>query len=451
MMMRESFRGWNGVKASKTGFFRVAELEGRWWFIDPEGNAFLSLGLNHISPELLFKGYNRAKNEERYGPAPDPFKFDEFRKSPGWDIWNETLREDYRKWGMNTIGALSNITSCPPEIPYAICINFANICHWMPASEIRFPDVFSNSFEKHCDEIARRRCSAHARNPNLIGYFYADTPILSRECARRKSGDLQYDLVRGPVPIWPDAMKSVLGKGAGKEVYVELMHERYGDITAFNSVYSTNCESFDTLFRRHDLAELQPADPERAAQDDETLLWLILDRFYQVARDAIRRYDADHLILGDRYNGNSVVPDAAIETMKPYVDVFSVQYYGFYEEQRNDLEKWHRITGKPVFLTDSCFSATDENMPNPFGPHVDSQEARAAAYEEYARAVFALPYVIGWNWCGYIDEWTVSEGPRQHSGVKDAFENPYEPLVETMRRVNRNVYDIATEGSENGR
>ena len=58
-------------KTKATGFFRVEKIEKKWWFVDPDGYLFLSLGANGIGP-------NRSSN---YSPpkgaytlkAPDGF------------------------------------------------------------------------------------------------------------------------------------------------------------------------------------------------------------------------------------------------------------------------------------------------------------------------------------------------------------------------------------------
>ena len=44
---------------AKTGFVRVKEIEGVWWFVSPTGEPFLSLGVNHIEPHLWLGPYNR--------------------------------------------------------------------------------------------------------------------------------------------------------------------------------------------------------------------------------------------------------------------------------------------------------------------------------------------------------------------------------------------------------
>ena len=50
-------------------------------------------------------------------------------------------------------------------------------------------------------------------------------------------------------------------------------------------------------------------------------------RYYKVTHDAIRRYDPHHLILGDRYESQEVLPMEIIRAADPYVD--SSQLSGF--------------------------------------------------------------------------------------------------------------------------
>ena len=437
----EEFLGWDEIRGNRTGFFHLENMEGRDWIVDPEGNVFLSIGINHVSPDLLFREYNRKESEKTYGKVPDPFDFEKFKQSQGWKKWLDTLRNDFQEMGFNTLGGLSSSEARPPDLPYTINIYFAPICHWTPVPLISFPDVFSQEFENSCDTLARRLCEPLHEDRMLLGYFYVDCPILTQQSASPKHGNLYWDMVRGQTPLWPSTIKSLRGPQAGKKVYVELMKKRYTDIRNFNRTYGTNCESFSVLYLR-DMSEVIPEDKLKADADDDALLALILQQYYRATHTAICRYDPNHLILGDRYNGNTHIPDAAIEAMKPYVDVLSVQYYGTYDNQKNDLKQWHRASGKPILLCDSCFSVIDENLPNPFGYHVTSQENRARAYDDYAQSVFSLPYIVGWHWCGYIDQWTVAQGKRQHSGIKDAFGNPHQPLGQTMQRVNRELYGI---------
>jgi len=43
----DSNGGWTAIKPTKTGFFHTEHDGNRWWFVTPEGQAFLSFGINH--------------------------------------------------------------------------------------------------------------------------------------------------------------------------------------------------------------------------------------------------------------------------------------------------------------------------------------------------------------------------------------------------------------------
>ena len=440
----DEFGGWKRLHLGGTGFFRVEKV-GRWWMVTPEGNAFLSLGVNHIHPDLLFQDYNREYWAEKLGYREKPYTHQGFEASPAYGKWLAMVEEDFGKWGFNTIGGLSMINRCPKGIPYTVCVRFVDNCHWMKAEDISFPDVFSPAFAERCREIAKKQCAPRRDDPCLVGYFYSDTPILACRGAHAKEGLLYYDNPRGEVPTWPRAIADLPADAPGKEVYAEFVRARYrGQIEDFNAVYGTSFGGFGEL-----VAGRPPRDPverERAHSDEKAFLGKILGRLYSVLRDAVRKFDPNHLILGDRYNGNTELPDAAMTAMIPYCDVLSIQYYGHFAEQKADLEMAYRKTGKPVLMCDSSFSTPSEEMPNPFGRWVEDQKQRAVAYEAYARAIFSGDYIVGWHWCGYVDRWKASQGFRQHSGIKDAFGKDYE-VAPAMARVNRDVYRIAGRGA----
>ncbi len=60
----DRFGGWKGKRFEATGFFRV-EKDERWWLVTPEGNAFLSFGINHLYPDLWKQDYNREAWQKR--------------------------------------------------------------------------------------------------------------------------------------------------------------------------------------------------------------------------------------------------------------------------------------------------------------------------------------------------------------------------------------------------
>ena len=45
-----------GDSCKATGFFHLAEIDGVWWFIDPDGEKFYSIGLLGVNPGQFFNG-----------------------------------------------------------------------------------------------------------------------------------------------------------------------------------------------------------------------------------------------------------------------------------------------------------------------------------------------------------------------------------------------------------
>ena len=62
----DSYGGWQLKKFTKTGFFRTQHDEKRWWLVTPEGNAFLSFGINHYHEEWWFQDYNKIMRLETF-------------------------------------------------------------------------------------------------------------------------------------------------------------------------------------------------------------------------------------------------------------------------------------------------------------------------------------------------------------------------------------------------
>ena len=56
----------------------------------------------------------------------------------------------------------------------------------------------------------------------------------------------------------------------------------------------------------------------------DEFLRIVAERFYTTAEAAIRQFDQNHLILGDRYHG--YCPDAVAKAAGPHVDVISTNF-----------------------------------------------------------------------------------------------------------------------------
>ena len=107
-----------------TGFFRTEKVEGRWWFVDPEGYLFLSHGVNCVAPGGGGNVYRLEDRRNLYRELPPEELASGYgrRKVPSFGNWNLSRRygEDYRqksvdniitrmdRWGLNTIANWSS-------------------------------------------------------------------------------------------------------------------------------------------------------------------------------------------------------------------------------------------------------------------------------------------------------------------------------------------------------
>lgn len=93
----DSFGGWKGKKLTKTGFFHTENDGKRWWFVTPEGNAFLSFGINHYHSGWWIQDYNREYWNKTFGAdkSGDEQWVKGFRKVAGADM---------KRLGINSLG-----------------------------------------------------------------------------------------------------------------------------------------------------------------------------------------------------------------------------------------------------------------------------------------------------------------------------------------------------------
>jgi hypothetical protein len=165
----------------------------------------------------------------------------------------------------------------------------------------------------------------------------------------------------------------------------------------------------------------------------------IATRYYTLLHEAIRRYDKNHLIFGDRYDGKLGIPRWLLEAIRPTVDVLSIQYYALWKDMADDLTNWYTLSDKPILLADSAFLAPTELLPvsERARVYVPDQAARGDTYRHFATQAYAQPHIVGWHWCAFI------ENRARRSGIVNYQDEPYHDLVTRMRDTNRRIYEIA--------
>jgi hypothetical protein len=388
------YGGFSETKAEATGFFRVEQRDGRWWFVDPDGHHFLSLGADVIRPEMVTPSAGRAGFFRERPPADvlparerdgdrglSFFTWNLARRFgetwlPGW-IDHTVRRMD--AWGLNTVANWSDERLWDAKRkPYAI-----PLASWLTdVSYLGLPDVYAEAFAKEADERARRQCAPRRDDPWLLGYFLANEPPFTQK-------ELQT---------------------------VELILA--GPATATRAALETWLAAGDTEERR------------------TAFVGDAFDRYVAITSAAVRRHDPNHLNLGMRSGG---APTAAEIRAARAFDVYSVNIY---EEQvpGSRVRQIAELTGKPVLIGEFHFGAPGRGMAASLVQVRDQQE-RGKAYRFYVENAFAMPAMVGTHYFQWADQPSTGrfDGENYNIGLVDVTDRPYAELIGALKQTHRRV------------
>ena len=436
---RDEFGGWTGLRFESSGFFRLEKNKGKWWFVTPKGNAFLALGMNHLHPGWLAQPYNKAFWNKEFG-AKKAYD-DTWRKGVFKKVMNEMKLLGFNHFGVHNDQRMT----IPSGYPFIHRISFVDIPHPKVATKEKFLDVFDKSFEKHCDDLARKECLPLHKNRQLIGYAMTDCPIFTDEEAAERD-TTKYGSPRLATPTWPRVLRNLGTEAPGKRAYVETMRTVYSNwILHFNETYGTSFRSFDDLLKARDWRPKSDLSNALEMRDNRWFLERVVDRYYRVMTGAVRRQDSKHLVFGDKLNANTNGGEQVFKTTAKYTDLVFYQMYGRLQEQRPIVNRWSRATGKPCFNGDGAFGVPYDMMPNPHGPHCIDQQHRAEMVREFVHGMFSRNDFVGWSVCGWVDTWKTMPRKRfkQHSGFQDPFGRLNQPYIDELARLSKDLYRIA--------
>jgi len=404
--------------ASQSHFFRVEKEQGKWKLVDPSGNPFYMRGINH------------------YGDGSGmPWNLKE--KHGSYENWRKSLRDRVQAWGFNylppSIGPTAidpgtvakphgrhNLISRTPEWPaenyaelnYPFTIFLEYPKQYMGGRNL--PDVFSESFQAGVDQRCREVCLPLKDNPYLIGYHYTQNPPW-----HPKSSSFN---------TWID---DITQPGmAGRTAWIELMKQIYGSLDRWTEVYGIPVDSWEEIENLEDPLRGYVNEKKHLA-DRQAFMQRICERWYKVHHDAIRRYDPNHLILGDRNTLHlQPIPEYAIRIMKPYIDVLSVNVMGPPSVVYGVLEDATRAWDGPIHLADTGAGIYAGGLPK------STYQARdLAEFEKVYAGMMQMgvehPQIIGFGWCGFYE----TPHPGGRSGLVDV--KTGEPLPDRLKVVRR--------------
>ncbi|MDP4291917.1 MAG: hypothetical protein Q8908_12610 [Bacteroidota bacterium] len=400
------YGGFLGVKEKATGYFRVEQVEGRWWFVDPDGYLFYSTGATGIAPRAEFSRVSGREyiftalppTEELYARSQPVDSRGSARNNAGysfytWNLFRRFGPEWYRKWmdftirrmdnwGLNTIANWSDVTLEGSHRKAYV----ATLRGWgIETGLMGMPDVYAPGYTKSVEDAAARQCASLKDDPYLLGYFI------------------------GNEPAWPNRE-------------FELVNEILkGEATPMQAALKKYLESGDTPERR------------KAFVYDTYAL------FINTVNTAIKKYDPNHLNLGLRFGGS--VSDEIIKASKGF-DVFSFNSYG-YTLNQNLMKRIYALTGLPMIIGEFHFGVPGRGMAPGLAQTVNQHE-RGVAYRYYVENAAANPAIIGTHWFQWMDQPSTgrNDGENYNIGFVDVTDRPYTELIEAAKETFKRIYTV---------
>ncbi|MEM6777297.1 MAG: hypothetical protein AAF670_06545 [Planctomycetota bacterium] len=432
-------------------FIHLEADNGVWWLADHTGKRFVTTGMNHVGEgAVLFNEVNEGWMTGKFGEDIRGSWGGLNPRATNMAAYADMVVGDFKDYGFNTIPFHAYSTPLDlyeeREIYYVakIKVQSISLMQMNRAKGARFPDVFSDSFEEKLDRLAERVCTPLRDAKYCLGYAYFDMPDLKP--ARRWHRQVFPD--RGLVYPWVQDMRSLPATAAGKQEWMRILKRNHASASDAAQVYAIN-----DIVSWDDMAKITswppaPNDVPKVQKDADEMLTALAARWYGLHHDLIKKYDPNHLLLGDKHDVGydksvDMIPDGVLDAIGKYNDVLMIQYYTFYTDQHNaTLRELHRKSGLPIINGDHSYSFKTPKHTKIKGLEVDSYEAVANEYQRYMKGSMQdHPYMLGWWYCGYIEQWAPAGYAQlgQQCGFFSPFGEPNMELLTLVKQANENA------------
>ena len=445
------YGGWvDGPRQEATGRFYLKKVDGKWWFVDPEGCLWWSHGVVRVTPScavtpidnrkfyfealpeqgsefeqfyythdaLLKPYYTQRGHKETY----DFSSANLYRKygAEYKTAYGELAHRRLRSWGLNTIANSSDKDIClMSKTPYIERIEI----HSAPIDGTgglwwQLSDPFDPSFKAEVKaQLAARK--KELQDPYLVGLF-VDNEL--------KWGNESY--------LAEKAAKNPASAAVKRELVKHYKAKYKGSIKALNTAWGTSFASWKALLDNDkDL-------PKQANADLVEFNDLVIHAYFRGIREVFNECAPGVLYLGCRYAGRSSNPRALLIGSQ-YSDAISHNMYNF------TLADYRQPEGldKPMIIGEFHFGTMNQGMFHHSLIRVENQKERGEAYAAYVRSALEHPQIVGTHWHQFSDQATTGrfDGENLQVGFTDICDNPYYETIDGIRSVGYNMYKIRCE------
>jgi hypothetical protein len=441
---RDDYGGWTGgERFEASGFFRLHhDTDGRWWFVNPDGHPYLSIGptglrlvdatrvdgREHlfealppdagvesqawIAPSAMFGGLSMVLRDDQAGPrsAASFSTWNVLRKYAGdLDAWRDRVLDRLRAWGFTSVGCFSTPEFLQQRrVPHVAFTRSRG--HATPLVSPRMPDVFDPAWEQWLDRHLDEWLGPDRDNPWRLGIF------IDNEMPWRN-------------PRLLDAPTSA----PLRDEWVRHLRNTYANPWEFADA----CENdrFETW------EQIRGATNEEVpAGVREPFEAHYADTYAATIKRLLRKHAPNHLYLGCRFT--RVPPaESIVRAIGSHVDVLSVNCYSKVPE-RDPFDYWHAWSGKPILIGEHHWAQCGPRQAPPLWPCFEPQE-RERMYVDFVRTWLSRPYALGCHWFQWFDQHITgrpSNGENQIIGLVDVTDQPHDDLLRGILYATARMY-----------
>ena len=416
------YGGWKkGPRLEATGRFRTEKIDGRWWFVDPEGYLFFSAGaciagteaMTPVTPNRIKEHYFEhlpTKGSPYYWLTMPTRGKKNYVNFPALNAaeslgnrWQEISRngihDRMKMWGLNTLAAWSSTEiRQDKKTPYTLLASI----WWLTGKKT--PSPFRDDYVK--DLCKALENSAWAKDdPYCLGIFIGN----------------EFE--------WPDRFSQLVFElqdgDTTKDWVVRQIRQKYASLDQLNKAWDTSFSSWDQILQHGDTTH-----HASAAQDIDPLYFEFAREFFRKSKQAIEQSLPGTLFLGCRcHRGPDVLGRAAVG----HADVFSVNVYD------HEVRSWQVPDNAdiPIIASEFHIGASDRGVPSPGLSSVWNQRQRGLAYARYLASALANPKFVGVHWFQWIDQSAGGRRDRENHqvGLVDVTGRSHVPFVDIVSHV----------------
>ena len=438
-------------KYEATGRFRIQKVNGKWFFITPEGNLFWSLGVNSIGDftptlyterEFYFEDVDKnylqkgkyhfgAFKDERVGKPCDYYNIikrnneTKYGKLKWWDYAYRSL-DRMDAWGFNTIGGF-----CRWECQLAfrkpfIYQFFSPYCdhlrikakdfetHWGP-----FQEYFHPKFKEKVKQVLLKNVHV-VKSPYCIGV------LVDNELSwQRENGILGRCVLA--IPEWQYT----------KIATVDMLKKQYkNEISSLNKAWGSAFSSWEALLKNKQELSLKT---EAFKADTCSIDKLIAQKYFTTIREAINEtVGKDVLYISCRFAWRASIP---VETASNVCDIIGMNVYAHSPSPMLKLPK--DVADKPVIIGEFTFATGHKsNFVAEGWCAVHSDKERVDCINYYINDALANPLIIGAHWFQWQDQPMTGreDGEAFGFGLLDICDTPHYETVKAFHSLSKKMY-----------